>query len=204
MKRRFIIALILVAFAFCASAQPRQRQKSEASEQLGMALDYFSSGKYHEALLLFSRLDKQYNLNPRFHAYMGVCQYYEWNYEEACKLLTEAIPELEGLAPHERSIYYFTCAESFFNLGKYAEAIPYYNQHIGVCYENEKADGLYRIAFCNMLTGNKPAALEYFTAALSYYEKYPNNATARIAQLRNMIKGLEQELKPAQEQNNQE
>ena len=68
MKRHLLIILLLMVFAFCANAQPRQRQKSEASEQLGMALDYFSSGKYHEALLIFSRLDKQYNLNPRFHA----------------------------------------------------------------------------------------------------------------------------------------
>ena len=142
MKRHLLIILLLMVFAFCANAQPRQRQKSEASEQLGMALDYFSSGKYHEALLIFSRLDKQYNLNPRFHAYMGVCQYYEWNYEEACKLLSEALPKLEGLAPHERSIYYFTCAESYFIREKYTEAIPYYEQHLNVCYENEKADAL--------------------------------------------------------------
>ncbi len=199
MKRNILIALLLMAFAIGANCQPRQRQKSEASEQLGMAIDYFSSGKYHEALLLFSRLDKQYNLNPRFHAYMGVCQYYEWNYEEACKLLSEAIPQLEGLAPHERSIYYFACAESYFNLSKYNEAIPYYEQHINVCYENEKGDALYRIAFCYMFTNNKPLALEYFTSALSYYEKHPNNAKARIAQLRNMTKGLEEELKENQE-----
>ncbi len=199
MKHHLLIILLLMVFAFCANAQPRQRQKSEASEQLGMALDYFSSGKYHEALLIFSRLDKQYNLNPRFHAYMGVCQYYEWNYEEACKLLSEALPKLEGLAPHERSIYYFTCAESYFIREKYTEAIPYYEQHLNVCYENEKADALYRIAFCNMFTNNKPLALEYFTSALYYYEKHPNNATARIAQLKNMIKGLEEELKETQE-----
>lgn len=199
MKRSILIALLLTILAIGASSQPRQRQKSEASEQLGMALDYFSSGKYHEALLLFSRLDKQYNLNPRFHAYMGVCQYYEWNYEEACKLLSEAIPLIEGLAPHERSFYYFACAESYFNLSKYAEAIPYYEQHVNVCYENEKADAFYRIAFCYMFTNNKPLALEYFTSALSYYEKHPNNAAARIAQLRNMTKGLEEELKEDQE-----
>ena len=199
MKCHLLVILLLMVFASCANAQPRQRQKSEASEQLGMALDYFSSGKYHEALLIFSRLDKQYNLNPRFHAYMGVCQYYEWNYEEACKLLSEALPKHEGLAPHERSIYYFPCAESYFIREKYAEAIPYYEQHLNVCYENEKADALYRIAFCNMFTNNKPLALEYFTSALSYYEKHPNNATARIAQLKNVIKGLEEELKETQE-----
>ena len=199
MKRNILIALLLILVAIGTNAQPRQQQKSEASEKLGMAIEYFSSGKYHEALLLFSRLDKQYNLNPRFHAYMGVCQYYEWNYEEACKLLSEAIPKVEGLAPHERSIYYFTCAESYFNLSKYNEAIPYYEQHINVCYENEKGDALYRIAFCYMFTNNKPLALEYFTSALSYYEKHPNNATARIAQLRNMTRGLEEELKENQE-----
>ena len=34
-------------------------------EQLAIALDYFSGGKYREALNILSRLDKKYKLNPR-------------------------------------------------------------------------------------------------------------------------------------------
>ena len=56
---------------------PLHAQGPDKSEQLGMALEYFSSAKYHEALILFERLDKEYKLNPRYHAYMGICYYYE-------------------------------------------------------------------------------------------------------------------------------
>ena len=57
----------------CLAVQPataQRRQKSEDAEQLGRAIEYFSSGKYHEALLIFQKLDKAYDLNPRFKAYM--------------------------------------------------------------------------------------------------------------------------------------
>lgn len=190
MIRAFHIILTTFAFALSTYSQIQNTYKNDASEQLGMAIDYFTSGKYHEALLIFSRLDKDFKLNPRFHAYMGVCQYYEWNFPEASKLLSESIPLLEGLAPHERSIYYYTCAESFFHQEKYAEAIPYYEQHLNVCYNNEKGDALYRIAFCYLFEGNNTVANEYFKSSLAYYEQHDGSPAARIVQLKNMINGL--------------
>ena len=72
---------------------PFRAQKPSDSEQLGMALEYFQSAKYHEALLIFEKLDEHYTLNPRYHAYMGVCYYNEWLYQEACQYLDEAIPQ---------------------------------------------------------------------------------------------------------------
>ena len=54
-------------------ALPVRAQSPSDSQKLGMALDYFQSGKYHEALLVFQKLGQDYRLNPRFVAYTGVC-----------------------------------------------------------------------------------------------------------------------------------
>lgn len=35
-----------------------------------------------------------YRLNPRYKAYLGVCYYYAWDYENAVKHLSYAIPKL--------------------------------------------------------------------------------------------------------------
>ena len=129
---------------------PFMAQPSDDSERLGMAIEYFQSGKYHEALLLFEQLDKAYTLNPRYHGYMGVCYYYEWEYEEACKYLDEAMPQLEVFAPHERSVYYYVAGESHFQLKQYAAAIPYFEKALTVCFENEKGDIHYRLGMCHM------------------------------------------------------
>ena len=59
--KRLALCLLLSGMCFPVSAQ-----KSKDSEELGKALDYFTSAKYHEALLIFQRLDKEYNL-PSLH-----------------------------------------------------------------------------------------------------------------------------------------
>ena len=159
---------------------------------LARALEYFRGGKFHEALLLFQNLEKEYKLNARFRAYMGVCYYYDWDYQHAAEYLDESIPELDGFAPHERSIYYFAAAESHFFLEQYSNAIPYYERQLTVCYDNEKADAFYRIGFCYFFLHDKEGALENFTSALAYYETYRDtpDLAARIAQLRRMVAGL--------------
>jgi tetratricopeptide (TPR) repeat protein len=70
------------------------------AEKLSRAVEYFQSGKYHEALIWFSKLDKKYKLNPRFQAYMGVCCYYDGEYERAI----EALEHLSELASYLLSI----------------------------------------------------------------------------------------------------
>lgn len=196
--RWLVVTLLLLVSILPASAQ---KSKSPDTEKLGKALEYFTSGMYHESLLLFSALDKEYNLNARFHAFMGLCYYYEWEYQQACTYLDEAIPKIESLAPHERSVYFFANAESHFNLEQYTEAIPYYEQHILLCYPNEKADSFYRIGFCYMFHEEWANALESFESALAYYTKHPQvkNAQSRIAQLKTMIKGCSEKLQEAQE-----
>ena len=134
-----ILLLVFALFLTLCSLCPT----SADTEMLGKALDYFQGGKFHESLLLFEKLDKKYKLNPRFRAYMGVCYYYDWDYEKACEYLDSMIPQMAPFAPHERSVYYYSNAESHFNLGQYEEAKAYYEQMLNVCYDNEKSDGLY-------------------------------------------------------------
>ena len=90
------------------------QQKKEDAELLARALDYFVSRKYHECLILLERLDKTYRLNPRYKAYLGVCYYYEWDYERTIRCLDPVIPLLENFAPQERSFYCWADAESHF------------------------------------------------------------------------------------------
>lgn len=189
-----------------------EAQKKADAELLARALDYFNSQKYHECLLLLQPLDKRYKLNPRYRAYLGICLYQEWDYEGAVKCLDDAIPQLEGFAPQERSVYYWTDAESYFNLQRYQQAIPLYEKMLGVCHGNEKPDAYYRLGFCYLFLSEnvvdkkaadgksaagkavdeKAKAKECFEQALLGYLKYRNNASekARIAQIKHMIQGL--------------
>lgn len=193
MSRRFIVLLIaIVGFSLCLTAQKRH----EDTEKLGMALEYFSSGKYHEALLLFQKLDKNYKLNARFRAYIGVCYYHEWDYKKAVEYLDETIPQLEALAPHERNVYYYADAESHFYLEQYERAIPMYERVVTVCYDNEKGDAFYRLGFCYLFLENWANAHDYFLSAGLYYRKFRNtpDLQARLKQIDNMVAGCEKKL----------
>ncbi len=170
------------------------------TERLGMAIDYFQSGKYHEALLIFEELDKQYELNSRFRAYMGICYYHEWAYSKACEYLDEAIPQLESFAPHERSVYYFTDGESHFQLQQYHEAILFFEKALTVCFEKEKGEIYYRLGFCHMFDKQWEKAHDYYQHALDNYLVYQNNDEyrSRILQTAHMLKGCEDQLKKEQ------
>lgn len=182
-----ILLLVFALFLTLCSLCPT----SVDTEMLGKALDYFQGGKFHESLLLFEKLDKKYKLNPRFRAYMGVCYYYDWDYEKACEYLDSMIPQMTPFAPHERSVYYYSNAESHFNLGQYEEAKAYYEQMLNVCYDNEKSDGLYRLGYCYLFTEDSLTAYEYFSSALEYYRQFRmNDQQSRIAQLDRMVKGF--------------
>lgn len=189
--RRLLITLSLMA-AVSLPAAGIQKDGITDTQRLGMAIDYFAGGKYHEALTLLVRLDKTYRLNPRFKAYIGVCYYHEWNFVQACRYLDEVMPHIEIYAPHERSIYYGAAAESHFAINEYSEAIPLYEKQLLVCYDNEKGDALYRLGFCYMFEEKFGQAAEYFRSALAYYNKYPKPDNGnRIEQIGNMIKGCE-------------
>ena len=181
---KLIITLLLsLTTTFSASAQ-----KSKDTEELGKALEYFTSAKYHEALLIFQRLDKEYKLNERFKAYIGLCYYHDWDYETAAKYLESVMPKLEVFAPHERSIYYYTTAESNFYLKKYKKAIPYYEKTLTVCYEREKGDIYYRLGLCNMFLQLWKPAYDQYVNAEKIYSQYQQEeeVQTRLAQIKRM------------------
>lgn len=148
------------------------------AEKLSRAVEYFQSGKYHEALIWFSKLDKKYKLNPRFQAYMGVCCYYDGEYERAIEALEPILPKLKAFAPHELAVYYYSVADSYFRLNKYIDAVPFYEKHTLLCYNNEKGDSLFRIGICYRCLGDIEIAQEYFVEALAYFRRY--NDTDRL------------------------
>lgn len=198
-----------------ASFQVKKGDRKEDAEQLARALDYFASEKFHECLVLLQPLDGRYKLNPRYRAYLAVCLYYEWEYAEAIRLFDEVLPQLQGLAPHELSLYYWMDAESYFALQQYARALPLYEKMLPICWENEKPDAYYRMGFCHLFAAEssgasssekvsgssessgssaeeRKKAKECFELSLEGYLKYRNtpNEKARIAQIRHMIGGL--------------
>ena len=195
--------------------QEKKGDRKADAEQLARALDYFSSEKFHECLVLLQPLNRRYKLNPRYRAYLAVCLYYEWEYDEAVKLFDEVIPLLQGVAPHELSLYYWMDAESYFALQQYDRALPLYEKMLPLCRDNEKPDAYYRMGFCHLFAAESPEASssekasgsseslgastaerkkakECFELSLEGYIKYRNtpNEQARIAQIRHMIGGL--------------
>ena len=189
------------------AAAEQQASRKAAAEQLAKALDYFTSQKYHECLILLQPLDRQYRLNPRYRAYLGVCLYYEWEYAEAIKVFGAVLPLLKGLAPQELSLYYWMDAESHFMLQRYQDAVPLYGQMLPLCHDNERPDAYYRLGFCHLFLAEasagqneasaevleeKKKAKECFEQSLLGYLKYRNtpDEKARIAQIKHMIQGL--------------
>ena len=197
------------------SFQEKKGDRKADAEQLARALDYFASEKFHECLMLLQPLNRRYKLNPRYRAYLAVCLYYEWEYAEAIRLFDEVIPLLQGVAPHELSLYYWMDAESYFALQQYDRALPLYGKMLPLCRDNEKPDAYYRLGFCHLFaaessgasssekasgssesseasTAERKKAKECFELSLEGYLKYRNtpNEQARIAQIRHMIGGL--------------
>lgn len=195
--------------------QEKKGDRKADAEQLARALDYFASEKFHECLVLLQPLNRRYKLNPRYRAYLAVCLYYEWEYAEAIRLFDEVIPLLQGVAPHELSLYYWMDAESYFALQQYARALPLYGKMLPLCRDNEKPDAYYRLGFCHLFAAEsseasssekasgssessgasnveRKKAKECFELSLEGYLKYRNtpNEQARITQIRHMIGGL--------------
>lgn len=138
--------------------QEKKGDRKADVEQLARALDYFSSEKFHECLMLLQPLNRRYKLNPRYRAYLAVCLYYEWEYDEAVKLFDEVLPLLQGVAPHELSLYYWMDAESYFALQQYDRALPLYEKMLPLCRDNEKPDAYYRLGFCHLFAAESPEA----------------------------------------------
>ena len=102
--------LLLILLCFVSVSVFPQGKEAD-TEALGRALEYFQSQKYHEALLIFQRLDQSYKLNARYKAYIGLCYYYDWDYKKATEYFDTFLPKLDMLAPEERALYYYAVGE---------------------------------------------------------------------------------------------
>lgn len=174
----------------------RSQSNNPDTEQLGRALEYFESGKYHESLLIFQRLDKKYKLNPRFRAYIGLCYYYDWDYKKAVQYFNAALPRLGGLAPHELSVYFYSAGESYFQMEKYDSARVYFQKDLQVCFDREKGDIYYRLGLCDMFEKKWESAYSNYLKSEENYVRFRNvsDLKARLAQINNMKRGCEKEI----------
>lgn len=194
---------LLIAFVLCAVVMPlpcnaqqtHVTKKDQAARDLNIALDYFQSGKFHEALLILARLDSTYRLNPRFRAYTGLCYYYDGDYSNATRLLDASIPSLKAFSPDERSLYYHADADSHFILEQYDAAEASYDSLLTICDDKQKAEAYYRLGFIKVYKERWLEALDDLQSALVYYRTYLPDEKARIAQIRNMIQGCCEEIK---------
>ena len=192
MMQRF---LLIFCFVMCA-LMPISAQSVDA-DRLGKAISYFQSEKYVEALPIFQDLDANYNLNPRFRAYLALCYYQTYDFKHSTEIFDEILPQLQTLSPQELAVYVFAVAESHFALQQYEQALPYYKQHIRFCRADERGDAYFKMAFCQLETENYVYAYYFLQQALSYYESY-NDTTARqarIHQIGTMLIGAEAQIK---------
>lgn len=198
----FFTAAIFTAPTANASIQRNTADRTNDSEMLGKAVEYFQGGKYHEAILSFEKLKRTYTLNPRFLAYLGMSYYKEQSYEDAVTNLKQGIPELTAFSPKEQAVYIYCCAESLFKLERYEESLYYYNMILPLVDGNDKADVLFHSAFSHYLLNGSEAITpdsaqivsDLLTQASTLYQENTKTATelqiARLKQTKNMLRGL--------------
>ena len=185
-----VVAVLLLSVATLAV-----HASEDDKELLGKAIEYYQGGKYHESILAFEQLNKHYSLNPRFIAYLGMSYYKEMHYEEAARYLSSSLPDMKVYSPMEQAVYAYSCAESFFRLERYREAIKYYEQTLPLVSGNDKGDVLFHDAFAHYFTqGATEEVANLFTEAKEQYRANVNTATsqqtARLRQTENMLHGI--------------
>lgn len=187
--------LLLILLCFVSVSVFPQGKEAD-TEALGRALEYFQSQKYHEALLIFQRLDQSYKLNARYKAYIGLCYYYDWNYKKATEYFDTFLPKLSMLAPEERALYYYADGESHFQLGHYDQAIMLFQSALALCHDRDKGDSWFRIGFCYYFLQQPALAQGCFLVAEYYYATFRNSPDlqARRQQMAHMMRGLRPEI----------
>lgn len=187
--------LLLILLCFVSVSAFSQGKKAD-TEALGRALEYFQSQKYHEALLIFQRLDQSYKLNARYKAYIGLCYYYDWDYKKATEYFDTFLPKLSMLAPEERALYYYADGESHFQLGHYDQAILLFQSALALCHDRDKGDSWFRIGFCHYFLQQPALAQGCFLVAEYYYATFRNSPDlqARRQQMAHMMRGLRPEI----------
>ena len=128
MSKLLITILLLMCFMARSSANIHA---AVTGVQLTKAIEYFQSGKYHEALLLFLRLDNAYKLNPRFQGYIGVCYFNEGNTRKPLQSLAGYIPSCSCLHHMKEQFIYIVWLKVIF----YSDIIkkPYHYSKVIAC-----------------------------------------------------------------------
>lgn len=192
MKQHYNINILLCAILlWCIPIKPllaTPTTTSDDKEKLERAIQYFQSGKFHEALLLFTPLSKKYTLSKRTIAYMGVCCYYEGDYEMATSCFAQSAKEIEYFAPQERAVYYFCKAESMLQLKQYADAVSAYEMFTTVCHPNEKAEAYFKMATCYMAYEQWQQALFFLISAQDCNKVYSTLSNKKAQKANDMIK----------------
>ena len=163
--------------------------KTEAREMLGKATDYFQSGKYHEALLLYRRLDKSYKLSQRTRAFMGVSACYDGDYELACAILDSTLNDMQIYAPSEQAVYCYCDGQCHYALKEYEKAVSAFENHFNLCHPNERTDTLIMLARCHLELGNKYIAAEYLRSAIEYEKMFEPKGSSE--KMQNILRLLE-------------
>ena len=186
LRTLFLNLLILIAVSVFA------QNKEADTEALSRALEYFQSEKYHEALLIFQRLDTSYKLNNRYKAYIALCYYHDWDFKKATEYFDAVLPKLEALSPQERAVYYYTNGECHFQLAQYREAIPWFRAALVLCPDRDKGDNWFRLGFCYYFLKESAHAQGCFMVADYYYASFrnPEDVYARRQQIEHMVRGL--------------
>lgn len=172
------------------------QNKEADTEALSRALEYFQSEKYHEALLIFQRLDASYKLNARYKAYIALCYYHDWDFKKATEYFDAVLPKLEALSPQERAVYYYTNGECHFQLAQYRDALPWFRAALALCPDRDKGDSWFRLGFCHYFLKEAALAQGCFVVADYYYASFrnPDDIYARRQQMEHMIRGLRPQL----------
>lgn len=205
---------LLILFLSILPLYSFAQNTAEDKEKLARAVEYFNGEKYHEAGIIFRNLNKKYNLNTRFKAYLGICELKDWNYTAVTEIFDSIYTDLTVYAPLEQNVYYNAAAESHFNLGNYHAALKYYELALTVCTNKEKADICFKAGICCLqfddddnpdsvpsnnqdnnpesVTKAKAAAKDYLTRSLNYYNEYPTGKDEhdRMKQISTMLRKL--------------
>lgn len=182
-----LLILLLSTLPLFSFAQDNVNDK----EQLAHAVEYFNNEKFHEAGLIFRQLNKKYELNTRFKAYLGICEHHDWNFSAATEIFDSIYKDLSVYAPLEQNVYYNTAADSHFNLGNYKEATHYYQMSLSVCSEIEKAELQYKLGICYLQLEDKTNARLCLSNADQLFQKNPTEKDRnRIKQIKRMLVGL--------------
>lgn len=192
LDRFFFTLILLFIIQFPAISCVAQTSSNLDKETLGRAIEYFSSQKYQEALLLFQKLENTHKLSNRFLAYKGVCEYKLDQYEKAIESLSEAVPHLKEYSPHEQAIYYYTWGECYFQLERYSKTKECFIKALELCNDNDHAEVCYRLGFSDMMLGEYENAIKWFEEAEGWYRKADNNPSnsAHREQTKRMLRAL--------------